>query len=69
MQIKLKQGCGRLIRNEKDTGVISILDSRCKPGTKYYNDVVKALYGENITSDIQDVKDFIQKVKTDDYFL
>ena len=68
MQIKLKQDCGRLIRNEKDTGVISILDSRCKPGTKYHNDVVKALYGENLTSDIQDVKDFIRKVKPDDYF-
>ncbi|GAU79054.1 helicase C-terminal domain-containing protein [Fusibacter sp. 3D3] len=31
MLIKLRQGVGRLIRSETDSGVISILDSRAAP--------------------------------------
>ncbi len=68
MQIKIKQGCGRLIRTEKDQGVISILDSRCRPGGKYYDDVMRAVRSGKKTSDIKTVRAFIEKVKTPDYF-
>ncbi len=68
MQIKIKQGCGRLIRSETDQGVICILDSRCRPGARYHEDVMRAVHGGKKTSDIQTVKDFIHRVKAPEYF-
>ena len=43
MVIKLRQGAGRLIRSETDTGVIAILDSRAAKGNRHRNRVLKAL--------------------------
>ena len=68
MQIKIKQGCGRLIRTETDKVVICILDSRCRPGSRYHDDVVRTVHSGKKTSDIEEVKNFIERVKSPDYF-
>ncbi|MBN2794154.1 MAG: hypothetical protein JXR88_02015 [Clostridia bacterium] len=69
MLIKLKQGAGRLIRNETDSGVISILDSRAASAGKYHNSVVAALPECDTASSIEDIRKFllVKKVKT--YFI
>jgi ATP-dependent DNA helicase DinG len=69
MIIKLKQGVGRLIRSETDTGAISILDSRMKKGGNYYNRVIKALPNCPVTHSISDVRTFIHNKKEEDYFI
>lgn len=68
MLIKLKQGFGRLIRSETDTGVVSILDSRANTGGAYRERVLKALPACRVTADIGDVGAFIQTKKESDYF-
>ena len=54
MQIKLKQGAGRLIRSETDRGVICILDNR------YKKETLEALPECRITSSISDIKNFLE---------
>ena len=68
MLIKLKQGFGRLIRTETDTGVVAILDSRVNSGGAYRERVLAALPDCHITSDIKDVKGFIGAVKPPEYY-
>lgn len=68
MIIKLKQGVGRLIRNEADTGVISILDSRLKVGGNYRDRVIKALPDCRLAGSVLDVEKFIREKKCDLYF-
>jgi ATP-dependent DNA helicase DinG len=68
MLIKLKQGFGRLIRTEKDTGVAAILDNRVNSTGAYRECVLNALPTCNITSDIGDVEAFIRLKKSSDYF-
>ena len=58
MLIKLKQGAGRLIRDENDHGVVAILDSRI---ADYEDEVVRALPFSNITDNIEDIKSFAAK--------
>jgi len=65
MVTKLKQGAGRLIRSESDTGVISILDSRMN---KYKHKVLSALPECRVSENINDVEEFIKKKKTKEYF-
>ena len=66
MLIKLRQGMGRLIRNENDTGLISILDTRAR--RRYTEDV------KNVTSrfpqieSIDEIKEFFREVKAESYF-
>lgn len=62
MLIKLKQGVGRLIRSESDKGIVCILDSRLP---KYEKVVKNTLPIKNITSSIEEVKQFIYKNKID----
>jgi ATP-dependent DNA helicase DinG len=52
MLIKLKQGAGRLIRSEKDKGIVSILDSRVKD---YARPILATLPFDNVTADINEV--------------
>ena len=67
MVVKLKQGIGRLIRNELDTGCISILDSRInKP--RFREKVITSLPDCNITSDLEEIKQFLIKKKDTSYF-
>lgn len=68
MLLKLKQGFGRLIRLESDTGVVSILDSRARLGGTYRQKVLAALPLCRVTSRIEDVANFIETVKDEDYF-
>lgn len=58
MLIKLKQGVGRLIRSETDTGIVCILDSRIE---KYELKVKETLPIKNFVYDINKVTDFVDK--------
>ena len=64
MIIKLKQGIGRLIRNEKDCGIVSIIDSRVgeRSKAKYKQMIWDALPIKNRTSDFEQVKIFYNSV-------
>jgi ATP-dependent DNA helicase DinG len=68
MLLKLKQGFGRLIRSETDTGVVAILDSRLRVGEKYREQVLDVLPPCAVTSDIERVASFIRSIKSPDYF-
>ena len=68
MLIKLKQYVGRLIRSEKDTGVVAILDSRVNSAGKYRNVVLDALFDAEVTNNITNVERFIMEKKKRDYF-
>ena len=55
--ITLKQGIGRLIRNKKDRGVLSILDNRIL--TREYGEMfINSLPNCPITNDLDDIKKF-----------
>lgn len=64
MIIHLKQGIGRLIRNETDTGIISIIDRRLRddPPERYHDIVWDALPIHNRTTDPQRVREFYETV-------
>lgn len=68
MQKKLKQGFGRAIRTETDSCVISILDDRAAYGARYYQTVLNALPQMVITDKLVDVRGFILKTKSENYF-
>jgi len=68
MQIKLKQGDGRLIRSETDTGVCAILDIRASERGSYRKKVLSALPKCNVTSDIKVVQNFFISKKPAAYF-
>lgn len=69
MIIKLKQGFGRLIRRETDTGVVALLDCRVREDGPYRMRVLNALPTCHITSSLEDVETFIQSKKEPDYFV
>lgn len=64
MIIKLKQGIGRLIRSEKDKGIVSILDGRMGDGSRagYKDTVWEALPIKNKTMDMAEIRDFYNRV-------
>jgi ATP-dependent DNA helicase DinG len=68
MLIKLKQGFGRLIRNETDTGIVAILDSRAGLHGAYRERVLDALPACEVTDSISDVGEFIKAKKPSEYF-
>ncbi len=67
MIIKLRQGAGRLIRNETDTGILAILDARAAQGGAYRNRVLNALGKYPLVSSVEEVASFIDSVKDDSY--
>ena len=67
MIIKLRQGAGRLIRNETDTGVLAILDARAAKGGIYRTRVLNTLRKYPLVSSISDVASFIDSVKDESY--
>ena len=67
MLIKLRQGVGRLIRCETDTGVISILDSRAASGS-YVPRVKMALRKYPTVNSVEEVRSFMESVKGEDYY-
>lgn len=68
MIIKLRQGAGRLIRNETDTGVLAILDARATGNGNYYKRVMNALGKYPVVSSVEEIGDFIRSVKDAKYF-
>ena len=68
MIIRLKQGIGRLLRKEGDTGVICILDSRMRLGAKYRPKVLAALPDYRVASRIKDVREFLRDKKAGGFF-
>ena len=68
MQIKLKQGFGRAIRTETDTCVVAILDERSVPGQRHFEAMQAALPEMPVTDSLEDVVDFIYRVKESNYF-
>ena len=67
MIIKLRQGAGRLIRNETDTGILAILDARAAKGGIYRTRVLNTLRKYPLVSSISDVASFIDSVKDESY--
>lgn len=67
MIIKLRQGAGRLIRTETDTGVLAILDARADKNGAYRSRVLKALRKYPLVSTVQQVASFIDSVKDEFY--
>jgi len=68
MQIRLKQGDGRLIRSERDTGVVAILDIRASEGWPYHRWTLAALPKRRVTSSVAVVEKFILEKKGASYF-
>ena len=68
MLVKLKQGFGRLIRTETDSGVVAILDSRVNSTGGYRERVLSALPHCRVTSDIEEISEFMVTKKSIDYF-
>ena len=68
MLIKLKQGFGRLIRMETDTGVVAILDSRVNSKGAYRARSLAALPNCRVTDSVEDVSIFIKLKKPLEYF-
>lgn len=60
MLLKLRQGAGRLIRDEKDTGILAILDSRASrcQDKPYRNAILEALPIHRVTEDLSEITEF-----------
>ncbi|MDR0491473.1 MAG: ATP-dependent DNA helicase, partial [Oscillospiraceae bacterium] len=69
MLVKLKQGFGRLIRKETDTGIVAILDCRANKNGFYRECVLNALPPCRVTDSITEVKNFFETKKTPEYFI
>ncbi len=67
MLIKLRQGAGRLIRSETDTGLLSILDARAISGS-YASKVAHTLAKYPRVNSIEEAKAFMKSVKDKKYF-
>ncbi len=67
MLIKLRQGIGRLIRGEEDTGLVAILDSRAKTGP-YAERVRTALCRYPEVGSPEEIRAFFGRVKPKSYF-
>ena len=63
MIIKLRQGAGRLIRTESDTGILAILDARAAENGTYRNRVLKALHKYPLVNSIDEAAAFIDTIK------
>lgn len=69
MQKRLRQGFGRAIRTEKDTCVVSILDSRAIAGGRYHQDVLSALPDCRRADSLKEVEHFIRSRKGTEYYM
>jgi ATP-dependent DNA helicase DinG len=68
MLVKLKQGCGRQIRSESDTGVVAIIDRRVSSRGAYRKPVLDALPRCQVTSNPDDISVFMIEKKPAAYF-
>jgi ATP-dependent DNA helicase DinG len=67
MLIKLRQGVGRLVRCETDTGILAILDCRATRGS-YADNVQHTLRKYPVIESIEEVENFIRAIKDKSYF-
>ena len=67
MLIKLRQGVGRLVRCETDTGILAILDCRATYGS-YADNVKHTLRKYPVIESIDEVERFIKAIKDKSYF-
>ena len=67
MIIKLRQGVGRLIRNETDTGLVSILDARAYSGANAAK-VQRVLRKYTRVRSLDKIEEFFHEVKPQEYF-
>ena len=67
MLIKLRQGVGRLIRCESDTGVVSILDPRAT-SKSYSGKVGQALHKFPKVDSTEEIERFMRSVKSEKYY-
>lgn len=68
MVARLRQGLGRLIRGENDTGVVAILDSRAGRHGKYHERVMASILDYTLVDSLEEIKEFIKEVKPVEYF-
>ena len=68
MLIKLRQGVGRLIRSESDTGIVTILDARAAKGGKYRHNVLNALSLYPLIECEAEFYDFLKEHKPESYW-
>lgn len=66
MLIKLRQGVGRLIRSESDTGLITILDSRAN--STYNKDIDRVMSKYPKVTSVGEIEAFFKAVKPKEYF-
>jgi len=69
MLLRLKQGFGRLIRLETDTGAVAILDCRAGKHGAYRKQALAALPPCLVTSSINMVRKFMKNVKAPAYYM
>jgi ATP-dependent DNA helicase DinG len=65
---KLRQGLGRLIRLETDTGIVAILDCRVSRKGKYRRRVLNSIPAYTLAGSIDEIRSFIKNVKGPEYF-
>jgi ATP-dependent DNA helicase DinG len=63
MVIRLRQQFGRLLRTEKDTGCVAIIDCRISTNGRFRNRTLYALPDCPITNDITVLNNFLRFVK------
>ncbi|MHB8076735.1 ATP-dependent DNA helicase [Desulfosporosinus fructosivorans] len=68
MIARLRQGLGRLIRSETDTGVVAILDYRASRYGKYHRRVLASILGYTLVGSVDEVREFVKSVKAAEYF-
>ncbi|MDR0813263.1 MAG: ATP-dependent DNA helicase, partial [Oscillospiraceae bacterium] len=69
MLVKLKQGFGRLLRGETDTGVVALLDCRAGLRGAYRRQVLSALPECGVTESLRDVREFLRRRKGAGFFV
>jgi ATP-dependent DNA helicase DinG len=65
---KLRQGLGRLIRLETDTGIVAILDSRVNSKGRYRNRILNSIPNYPLANSTGEIRHFIEAVKNPEYF-
>ena len=66
--LKLRQGVGRLIRSERDTGLVTILDPRASEGA-YADKVQSVLKKYPRVYSVDEIKEYFRAVKPAEYFV
>jgi ATP-dependent DNA helicase DinG len=68
MLIKFKQGFGRLIRTERDTGIVALLDIRAAVGGAYRGRILAALPPCRVINKISELNVFLRSKKPPEYW-